>query len=234
MQLKEQPDVSIQNLWKLCGKNTEAGRIMYRYYGSHYKPQIKYPKVRTKTAEQLTEEKLRATKKSCPQKTKIEYPQKPAEYKPPPPVNSIPKRKPQTTIQKELEVAKRAPLVVPRPGQDRAALIDRLQEKYQFSAGILPKSVQATPIVFNEPKVKERKKLVRGQVIKENKTELEELDDLFESITVEIEDRQKHLEAVLKNGKNDEIEKRIKAEITSRISELQRIAELKAKVKNNP
>ena len=82
MQLNPQPDASIQNLWKLCGKNTEAGRIMYRFYGSHYKPEIKYPKIKTKTVQQLAEEKkLRETKKKfCPQKTQIEYPKKPENY----------------------------------------------------------------------------------------------------------------------------------------------------------
>ena len=144
MKLKVEPDVSIQNLWKLCGKNTEAGRIMYRYYGFHYKPEIKYPKLKMKTAEQLAEEKrLReTTKKLCPQKTKIEYPKKVEEHKPTPLIHYVSKRKPQTAIQKELEVEKRRPLIAPRAGQDRAALIDKLQEKYQFSAGILPKCVQ--------------------------------------------------------------------------------------------
>ena len=227
-------DISIQNLWKLCGMDTEAGRIMYRYYGSHCKPQINYPKIKTKTPQQLAEEKKmkETAKKPCPQNTKINYPI--PKSKAPAPIaaiNYVPKRKSQTAIQKELEDAKKKPLARPKPGQNRAAMIDKLQEDYQFSIGILPKSVQPASMKFEEAKVNGKlSKANTKPVERKNKTELEELDDLFEAIAGEIEERQDHLNAVLKCGKNEEIERRIKSEITSRFSELQRITELKKKL----
>ena len=236
----ETADPSIQNLWKLCGMNTEAGRIMYRYYGSHCKPEVKYPKVKTKTKQQLAEEKKQkeTTKKSCPQQAKISYPvPKPKETRHVAAIDLIPKRKPQAAIQEELDKTKHAPLIRPHPGQNRTDMIDKLQEKYQFSSGILPKTVQATPIEFEHSKVHDMPKgkhpVQKKPVVatKHEKTQEEELNELYDTIMEEIEERQEHLEAILKNGKNEQIESRIKGEIASRISELERIHELKKKIK---
>ena len=49
-----------------------------------------------------------------------------------------------------------------------------------------------------------------------------ELEDLFDQIVFEVEERQMHLEEVTQGGKkpNREIEARIKAEIVDRIGEL--------------
>jgi len=242
MNIHNAPDPSIENLWKICGMNTEAGRIMYKFYGSHYKPEVNYPKVKTKTPEQLAEEKKKkeVAKKACPQKTKIDYPEPEPKNvgRAPAPIDFIPKKKNKAVIEQELNQAKKAPLVRPKPGQNRAALIDELQEKYQFSAGILPKAAQTTPISFagvhdhlKPGQTKMGKSKATPIESKENKTDMDELDELFEQISLEIEERQQHLEAILKCEKNEAIEKRIKAEITSRISELQRIAELKQKAK---
>eukprot|EP00826_Nyctotherus_ovalis_P037548 TRINITY_DN3432_c0_g1_i1.p2 TRINITY_DN3432_c0_g1~~TRINITY_DN3432_c0_g1_i1.p2 ORF type:complete len:237 (+),score=73.18 TRINITY_DN3432_c0_g1_i1:119-829(+) len=230
-------DTAIQNLWKLCGMDTEAGRIMYRYYGSHCKPQIKYPKVKTKTPQQLADEKkLQETaKKSCPQKAKISYPvPKPKVARSVAAIDYVPKRKAQNVIQKELEEAKRKPLARPHPGQNRAAMIDKLQEDNQFSIGILPKSVQSTPMTFDNSRTHNKsKKPNMKPVERRSKTEAEELDDLFESIAREIEERQEHLDAILRCGKNEDVEQRIKGEIACRFSELQKVAELKKKLQQS-
>ena len=53
-----------------------------------------------------------------------------------------------------------------------------------------------------------------------------ELEELFESVVEEIEERQAHLEEVVRLGGNKEIESRLKGEIVSRVGELQRIREI--------
>ena len=62
-----------------------------------------------------------------------------------------------------------------------------------------------------------------GQTKEEEDVELEEL---FESVVGEIEDRQEYLEAIQKAGGNKELETRTKNEIVERIGELQKIKEL--------
>merc|ERR1719263_587489 len=59
----------------------------------------------------------------------------------------------------------------------------------------------------------------------------EELQDLFDQIIYEIEDRQQHLEDITKGGtvQNKEVEARMKKEIVDRIAELQKIKELQMK-----
>ena len=56
-----------------------------------------------------------------------------------------------------------------------------------------------------------------------------ELQDLFDQITIEIEERQTFLEDMSKNGPNKEVEDRMKKEIVERIAELQKIKELQHK-----
>lgn len=246
MKLYNNPaDPQLENLWKMCGRDTEAGRIMYKFYGSHYKPDLKYPKVRTKSTAQLQQEKLTktATKKPCPQRAKVDYPSlKPQPEKTNDAIRYVPKRKSKAVIDKEMAEMRRVPMLPPQPGQDRARMIDELQEKYQFSTGILPKSVQPTAMNFDNKTMTAMKgsmskggRFAGGKkppvpVPEEKKGD--ELDELFDSIIKEIEERQEHLEAVMKTGKDERteaIEKRIKGEIASRVSELQRIAELKKK-----
>ena len=57
----------------------------------------------------------------------------------------------------------------------------------------------------------------------------EELEDLFESVIYEIEERQQFLEEMTQNGANKNVEARMKQEIVERIAELQKIKELQNK-----
>ena len=59
----------------------------------------------------------------------------------------------------------------------------------------------------------------------------DELEDLFESVVEEIEERQEYLENILKiGGKTKDVEERLKNEIVERIGELQRIREIQKKL----
>lgn len=55
----------------------------------------------------------------------------------------------------------------------------------------------------------------------------EELQDLFDTVVFEIEDRQQFLEEM--SGGNKQVEERVKKEIIDRIAELQKIKELQHK-----
>jgi transcription antitermination factor NusA-like protein len=57
----------------------------------------------------------------------------------------------------------------------------------------------------------------------------DELEELFDSVVEEIEERQMYLEKVTDCGGNKEIEARVKNEIVGRIGELQKIRELQNK-----
>ena len=54
------------------------------------------------------------------------------------------------------------------------------------------------------------------------------MEDLFDQIVYEIEERQQHLEQMTAKGQieNKEVEARMKKEIVDRVAELQRIKEL--------
>ena len=59
----------------------------------------------------------------------------------------------------------------------------------------------------------------------------DELEDLFESVVEEIEERQNYLEKIQGiGGKTKDIEERLKNEIVDRIAELQRIREIQRKL----
>lgn len=77
-----------------------------------------------------------------------------------------------------------------------------------------------TDLLKIRPKTKE-------QIVNEQD---EELEDLFESVIEEIEERQQHLEQVIGMGGNKDIEKRLKHEIVSRVAELQKIREIQNKL----
>lgn len=65
--------------------------------------------------------------------------------------------------------------------------------------------------------------MARPQTIEEQD---EQLEDLFDSVVDEIEERQEYLEHIVAAGGNKEIEQRTKNEIIERIGELQKIKEL--------
>ena len=57
----------------------------------------------------------------------------------------------------------------------------------------------------------------------------DELQDLFDQIAIEIDERQQFLEDMTKQGPNKDVEERMKKEIVERIAELQKIKELQSK-----
>ena len=238
----------LEEMYKHCD-DPKLSKMFYALYSAGQKPKIKYPPVKLKTKEQLEEKKIKEPG-SCPQKTQIDYP-KPVEVSNPiHPVDTIPKRKPESEIMREIKNEKNKPLVKPKMGQNRAALIDNLQEKFQFTKGkSVPEAAQTTGLALSKKptdaphqtvslnkgfKVPEFAKdyIASKYNIQENSASLssgtknDELMRLYGQIENEILERQQYLEDVLSKGPNKQIEEKMKMEIATRFGELQKIKEM--------
>lgn len=236
------PNSKAQKIWKIFGRDTHAGRVLHQVYKLPQAPKIDYPKVKTNP----NPKPLGGTnliKKNCPQKTKIDYPSPiKKEEKKISKVDLIPKRKNEKVIREEIEKMKEN---VERPvnkGVDRERLISELQVKFKNGRGALPKKAQlplSEPIEseVNEEEIKQNaKKKLNGKLnfLKEKKEEKipnkayegnelkAELQQMFDSIVEEMEERQNFLET-LKDLDESELKERIKKEIVERVSELQKI-----------
>jgi hypothetical protein len=211
-------DEELQKLWKLFGRDTEAGRALYKVYGAAAKPKINYPAVRTKKTPLPSEVKRG---ESAPSKTQIEYPPlkapKRSKFRP---IDFVPRRKPQGVIQAEIDHNYRDVKPSGKRGVNRQELTSNLQEKFQFSDGILPKSV----IKSTGPPVPKPRHVPRPRPEDEIPNDT---GALFDKIVGEIEERQAHLNHMVVIGQcNQALEQRIKYEIAERISDLQKIKEI--------
>lgn len=211
-------DEELQKLWQQFGRDTEAGRALYKVYGAAHKPKINYPPVKTKKMPLPCEVKREGT---APSKTQIEYPPltvpRKSRFKP---IDFVPRRKPQAEIQADIDQNYRDIKPSGKRGVNRQEMTSKLQEKFQFSDGILPKSVlkstgQPVPKPRHVPKPKAEDVIPNDP------------GGLFDKIVAEIEERQAHLTHMASIGQcTQALEQRIKFEIAERISDLQRIKEL--------
>ena len=62
----------LSEVWKVFGRDTEAGRALWRTYAAGHKKQVQYPGLKTKPWD--PKEALKIEMKPCPQQTIIEYP----------------------------------------------------------------------------------------------------------------------------------------------------------------
>ena len=102
------------------------------------------------------------------------------------------------------------------------------KKKRKWNTGIVAKALQhfqekygkaPLDLLQQRPKTKEEIRSEQDQ----------ELEDLFDSVVEEIEERQDYLEQVMAMGGKKDVEKRLKNEIVERIAELQKIRELQNK-----
>ena len=102
------------------------------------------------------------------------------------------------------------------------------KKKRNWNTGVAHKALQhyqekygkaPSDLLSMRPKTKEEYRTEQDQ----------ELEDLFDSIVDEIEDRQVYLDQIQKIGGQKEVEKRMKSEIVERIAELQKIREIQNK-----
>ena len=111
--------------------------------------------------------------------------------------------------------------------QSQMPLPDKVRRQIKFKGGIAQRALQhyeqkygANPALQNVLKNRSKESIQTEQDA--------ELDDLFQSVVEEIEERQEHLEE-LGDAADKILQERIKAEIIDRIAELQKIKELQSK-----
>ena len=208
-------DYRLERLWKETSNESEASKLLFELYRFRNKPQIYYPPVKTKKKPLPFEE----SKAKIKEKPIVDYPEMTKPQGPKfHPIDFVPKRKTQQVISKEIKESYSKPQVFSKKGGNRDALKAELQEKFQFSNGILPKT-------FNVPVPKDYQKAEKPKKQPETSSNASELFDL---IIKEIEDRQQHLEDLKAYGQlTADKEHRLKGEIAVRISELQKLKELK-------
>jgi len=232
-------------LWKVFGRESEAGKLLFSLYRNGKPPKIDYPKPKQKPKTAMSTESQRIVK-PCPQKTLINYPEmpKPVEKKIHA-VDLIPKRKNQVDIQKEIDDFKNNPIIPENKGKNRADMVEKLQAKFKKGRGALPKGAEMPKlegdVSYNEEEIKQAAMAKMGKNLiymkpadkkagKETKKltraeEDTELDQLYNEIENEIVERQKYLDDI-DDLDEPEIKTKIKKEIVERVSELQKIIKM--------
>ncbi|CAG9328322.1 unnamed protein product [Blepharisma stoltei] len=213
-------DQNLENLWRDFGRESEAGKLLFQLYRIPNKPNIYYPPVKTAKKPLPCE----ISKSKTKEKPQIEYPEmnKPQSRPKIHPIDLIPKRKSKDVIKEEINQNYRGLQAPPKKGANREVLKSELQEKFQFSNGALPKSVMMPP-GGSRP----ANRNVARAPKKAEEPVTNNLEELFDMIVKEIEERQKFLDDMRTiNQLPPEVENRVKGEIASRISELQKIREM--------
>lgn len=207
-------DYNLDRLWKDSKGESEAGKLLFELYRFRNKPQIYYPPVKTKKKPLPFEE----SKSKVKEKPVIDYPELTKPQKPKfHPIDFVPKKKPKEQIDSETKESLKHPSTYSKKGGNRDQLKAELQEKFQFSNGILPKTLN-TALAKQVPEVVK---------VKKNEAIPDDPEALFDLIVKEIQDRQQHLEDLKAfNQLTADKENRLKGEIAVRISELQRLREL--------
>ena len=207
-------DYHLDRMWKDSKGESEAGKLLFELYRFKNKPQIYYPPVKTKKKPLPFEE----SKSKPKEKPVIDYPELTKPQKPKfHPIDFVPKKKNKDQIESEVKESQKHPTNYAKKGMNREQLKADLQEKFQFSNGILPKTLN-TALVKNIPTK------VKPSVAVDVPSDP---DALFDLIIKEIEERQQHLEDLKAyNQLTSDKENQLKGEIAVRISELQRLKEL--------
>lgn len=247
----EDASVNSENsdLWKVFGRDTEAGRALFSLYKTGKPAKINYPKPKQKKWDPKEMAETQKTFKSCPQKTKIEYPPMESKVKETKinPVDLIPHRKGYDVIQKEIEEYYSKPEIPVNKGVNRLELVNNLQKKFNKGRGALPKGAElpvTESVDLNEAEEEELKKRALAKVPqsklmfvnKRPKTNVEtgprdkediqkELDELYNKVEEEIMERQKFLEEI-DHLDEPKLKEKIKGEIVSRVAELQKIIKM--------
>lgn len=243
----EEMERKLADVWKVYGRDKAIGRDLYQLYGRHHKPEVNAPVPATKPWDY--KQAALKEKKPCPQQAKVEYPkvvtkQDLARIKDNAKVtklDAIPKRRPYHEILQELqEVKKMREAYVPRVlGLDRENMINSLQDKFKYAHK--GKGPQLT--AEEEMKIQLAMEAQMRRVSKKNyfgdqgllkeKTEeirpvqyqnkvVNDLNNLFDDVVAEIEERQEYL-AEIEHLDMEAAKEKVKAEIASRVAELQKI-----------
>lgn len=129
----------LAEVWKVFGRETEAGKALWRTYAAGNKKKVNYPSVMTKPWD--PREALKIVEKPCPQQTKIEYPPTFTKqdiarnkmmskfHK----IDFVQHRKPRDEIMQELRNYYSIVDVPINRAVNRDQMIDDLQDKFRYS-----------------------------------------------------------------------------------------------------
>ncbi|KAM3129771.1 hypothetical protein pb186bvf_018162 [Paramecium bursaria] len=235
-----------KEVYKLFGRETALGKELFNLFNANDKPKIDYPKPKQKTKEEKDQEKIKE-KKSCPQKTVVEYPAPQQAQTTYHPIDFIQRRKPEAEIRKEIEAYYEGRKFY-RPnikGRDRKQLIEELQRIFKYKRGGLPKGAELPEVKYevNEDDAKtsairktHKKNLHFTGLKQDNQSDVTtlqgdpiiELEILYTQIIKEIEERQEFLDEI-QHLDEPKLKQKIKDEIIERVSELQKVQELRQK-----
>jgi hypothetical protein len=252
--LKLSREVGNSDLWKIYGRESEAGKMLFKLFGKGPSSiKIDYPKPKTEK-KPLPWEQTKKSDLVPASKTIIDYPEVKSNAKPLPKVHAvdlIPKRKNENEIRREIEDFYSKPVVPLNKGVNRKQLVEDLQAKFKKQRGALPKGAEL-PLYQPDPKevleeiteeeLRQRalqkipKKLMTYTYEKPKKEEddkkglskseqQQELENLYEDVVAEIEERQQYLEEI-NHLDEPKIKERVKKEIVDRVAELQKIIQM--------
>lgn len=130
----------LAEVWKVFGRETEAGKALYRMYAAGHTKPIAYPDtISTKPWD--PKEALKIDYKPCPQTTQIEYPEVFTKYQMERqkmmdnihPIDLIRKRKNRDVIQQEQKNYYAVVDIPINKAVDREDMIEKLQNKFKFA-----------------------------------------------------------------------------------------------------
>lgn len=237
--------VDCTEAWKAFGSDTEAGRLLKKLYCGHVKPQISYPKPKTKprdasvpfipgggiigtesrTHQLATKVSDRAIRAPSFSKFKGERPElHPIDY-------MVGRRKPYSQIEKEIKEIKRhmdayrKSCTRKKPNQEK----EKLQQVFTYSAGtILPRELLPGADLLD----RELSHAAALRVGKSTKSKLEQLEDLYDAVLSEVESRKTNANEMIALGRPEKAEA-VEKEILERFSELRRIHTLMDQERSN-
>ena len=229
----------LSNLWKVFGLESEAGKKLFMMYNSKQKmrPNIQYPKITLKPKADSSKENEDANKLpediiECEIK-KLNCFNSP-NFNRNPKIYSVPKRKAQKVIEENNKVYFKNIDYKLKPGLNRIQMIEDLQKKFKFAnikIGTF-KAERSNVMSQKQMPVGKINLMERKYVFGESKqpevkkqSEKEELNEMFDEIVIEIDQKQKKLEEAEKNGLF-EIVSKLKWEIIERVSDLEKITKL--------
>ncbi|KXZ47974.1 hypothetical protein GPECTOR_31g336 [Gonium pectorale] len=217
----------LEGAWKQFGRDNPAGKALYKLYNKdatkqlgnayHNKNKVVHDK---KLATGWTPPPVAEPPRPKPQRPQVEVPKFPRriEYETAR-VDFIPRRRPLEVIQREIDAEYDRMRSAPQPPPNRPLL----DEKEKSRLAELMRYRGKLPAITPEQLAEQRKHAPR-------KTERQQLEEMFEQIVGEINERREFLRDLEAAGRlRLETVHTVRAEIQQRVTELQRVDELLAR-----
>jgi hypothetical protein len=243
---KENQD-KLANLWKTFGMESTAGKKLFLMYNSKQNMQTKvsYPEIKARPKLPKVEAQPVVENNPTPIVVKKLNSVNSPGFARKPQIHSVARRKPLALIEQEKGEMANEPKYRPKEGKDRYRMIEELQNKQRKVKfpGAPAHDDPNRPLLDHQQMTKieeslkaKREKLEKRFMLAETKSstddkqrtpedERAELNQLFDEVVAEIEDRQEYLSHLERLGRKD-LQVKVKQEIVERISDLEKITKL--------